>query len=276
MGFLEKASNGWLIAKNSFKVLEQNRELIIFPILSGLSLMLILGSFITAVLGAAGWDIDNVNENSTAASYLYLFLYYLVNYFVVVFFNTALTHCTGLYFKGEQPTFKKGIAFSMSHIGVIFSWAVFAATVGTILRVIQENVGLLGKIITGIVGVAFSIATFFVVPVLTFEQLGPIDAFKRSAQLMKEKWGESVGAGFTFFLIQLIAGILLSVPAVLVAIMIHPFAGVAIGVLGFSLLAAVMSAVRTIFITAVYYNVTGDPVENYNQQFVDDLFVGKN
>lgn len=278
MDFFERASNGWQIAKNSFKVLEQNRQLILFPVLSGVSLVLILGSFVTALLGSAGWDWDRIDigeESNATVNYLFVFLYYLVNYFVVVFFNTALTHCAGLYFKGEEPTVKKGIAFSMSHIGIIFSWAVLAATVGMILRVIQENVGALGKIVTGIVGVVFSIATFFVVPVLTFEKLGPIDAFKRSAQLMKEKWGESIGAGFTFFLIQLIAFLLISVPAVLAAMMIHPLVGVAIGALGFGLLAAVMSAVRTIFITAVYYNVTGDPVEQYNQQFVDNLFVGK-
>ncbi|MES2772852.1 MAG: DUF6159 family protein [Bacteroidota bacterium] len=275
MGFFERASNGWQIAQNSFKVLKENKQLILFPVLSGISLLLIVVSFSTAVLGNSGWEVDNIGDTGQVIGYVILFLYYLVNYFVVVFFNTALTYCTGLYFRGEEVTVKKGIAFSVSRIGVIFSWAVFAATVGTILRLIQENVGFLGKILTGIVGVVFSVATFFVVPVLTYENLGPIAAFKRSAALMKQKWGESVGAGFTFFLIEIVAILAIAIPAFLIGSLINPFFGIAVGVLGFSLLMAVMSAVRSIFISAVYHNITGDPVENYNQKFVDGLFTGK-
>ena len=167
-------------------------------------MILILGSFVTALLASAGWDFEYIQEPGTAMSYVIMFLYYLVNYFIVVFFNTALVHCTRLYFKGEEVTIAKGLQFSMSRLGAIFSWAVFAATVGFILKIIQENVGSLGKIITGLLGIVWSIATFFVVPVLAYENVGPIGAFKRSTQLMKEKWGESLGATFSFALIHFI------------------------------------------------------------------------
>src|ERR1700750_1812775 len=102
MGFFERLSNGWKISMNSFKVLKENKQLIIFPVLSGISLMLILGSFITILLASAGWDIDGVKDPSQATNVIFVFLYYLVNYFVVVFFNTALVHCTRLYFLGEE------------------------------------------------------------------------------------------------------------------------------------------------------------------------------
>lgn len=188
MSFGTRFSNGWTIAKNSFKVLRENRQLIVFPILSGISIILIFASFFTVVLGIAGWKVDNMHDLGTVGSYVFLFVFYIINYFVIVFFNMALIHCTSLYFKGEELTIRKGMEFSMSRIGSIFAWAVFAGTIGAGLKIIQENVGSLGKIITGIIGVVWSVATFFVVPVIAYENLGPVGAFKKSANLMKEKW----------------------------------------------------------------------------------------
>ena len=275
MSFLDRFSNGWTITLNSFKVLKENKKLIIFPILSAVSMILILGSFVSALLASAGWDFEYIQEPGTAMSYVILFLYYLVNYFIVVFFNTALVHCTRLYFKGEEVTIAKGLQFSMSRLGAIFSWAVFAATVGFILKIIQENVGSLGKIITGLVGIVWSIATFFVVPVIAYEKLGPIGAFKRSTQLMKEKWGESLGATFSFALIHFIGVLIVAVPLFFIGSLIHVFVGVILAVMGILLLAAVMSATKMIFVSAVYNNITGDPVKHFNQQLVDSMFVDK-
>ena len=272
---MTRLSNGWKIALNSFKVLKENRQLIIFPLLSGLSLILIMGSFFTALLGFSGWNINNLDTPDTVASYALLFVYYIVNYFVVVFFNMALIHCTSLYFKGEEVTVRKGIDFSLSRIGTIFAWAVFAGSIGAVLKIIQENVGILGKIITGLLGVVWGIATFFVVPIIAYENMGPLDAFKRSAKLMKEKWGESIGAGFSFGLIQLAGIVITAVVAITIGATIHLFAGIAVGILGILLLQTIISAAQTIFVSTVYHNITGDPVEHYNQQFVDNLFISK-
>lgn len=271
MSLITRFSNGWTIASNSIKVLKENRQLIIFPILSGISMIVILVSFFTVVLGLNGWNVDNVKDSSTVWSYVLLFAFYIVNYFVIVFFNMALIHCTSLYFKGEEVTIRKGIDFSVSRIGSIFAWAVFAGIVGGVLKIIQENVGSLGKIITGIVGVVWSIATFFVVPVIAYENLSPIAAFKRSASLMKEKWGESIGAGFSFFLINFVGILAIALVAFIIA-QINIIAGLFIGVTGVLLLLAIMSGVKTIFISAIYHNINGDPLELYNQQFIDNLF----
>jgi uncharacterized protein DUF6159 len=274
MNLMTKFSNGWTIATNSFRVLKENRQLVIFPILSGVSVILILASFCIAFLGFSGWNLDSVSEPARWVSYAILFLFYIINYFVIVFFNMALVHCTSLYFKGEEVTVEKGIEFSKSRIGSIIAWAVFAGIIGGILKIIQENVGSLGKIITGLIGVVWSIATFFVVPVIAYENLGPIAAFKKSALLMKEKWGESIGAGFSFMLIQLGAVVIIAIVAFAVA-MINLIAGIAIGVLLLLLTGVIMSTVKTIFISAIYHNITGDPVELYNQQFIDNLFQAK-
>lgn len=274
MNLMTKFSNGWTIATNSFKVLRENRQLVIFPILSGVSIMVILASFCLAFLGFSGWELDQVSVPGKLMSYAILFFFYITNYFVIVFFNMALVHCTSLYFKGEEVTIQKGIDFSMSRIGSILGWAVFAGVVGGTLKIVQENVGSVGKIITGLIGIVWSIATFFVVPVIAYENLGPIAAFKKSALLMKEKWGESIGAGFSFGLIQLGAIAIIVLIAFAVSA-INMIAGIAVGVLLLLLMSIIISTVKTIFISAIYHNINGDPVELYNQEFIDNLFQTK-
>lgn len=277
MNFFTRLSNGWNIALNSFAVLKENRQLILFPILSGISMVLVISSFVVVLFAAAGWDVEVVRDRNTGSvlNYVFVFLYYLVNYFIIVFFNTALVHCTHLYFQGEEVTIRKGLQFSLSRIGVIFSWAVFAATVGTILRALQENLGAVGKIITGLIGIVWSVTTFFVVPVIAYEKLGPIDAFKRSATMMKEKWGESLGATFSFGIIQFIGIIAMALFCGILAMLIHPLVGIILFVLGVFAILVVMSAAKTIFISAVYHNINGDPVKHFNQQLADNLFVQK-
>jgi len=276
MNFADRISNGWTIATTSFKVLKANEQLIIFPVLSGISLMLILGSFFTVLLANAGWHLSNLDYGrDKIGQYGLLLVFYVVNYFIVVFFNMALMHCAKLYFDGEEVTVRAGIDFSISRIGVIFSWAVFAGTIGLILKVIQENVGSLGKIITGIVGVVWSIATFFVVPVIAYEKLGPIGAVKRSIELMKEKWGESLGATFSFGLIHFAAIIILAIPAFAIGALVNPIAGIAVGLMGIFLLSAIFSALRSIFVSAVYNNINGNLNEHFDQQMIDGLFMPK-
>jgi len=275
MSFFDRLSNGWKLAMSSFKILKANQQLIIFPILSGISLVLIIGSFFTVSLANAGWDPDNISEVSSAGYYILVFLFYLVNYFVVGFFNMALIHCTRLYFRGEEATVAAGLRFSMSRIGAIFSWAVFAATVGLILKAIQENSGIVGRIITGIIGIVWSVATFFVVPVIAYEDLGPTGAVKRSTQMMKEKWGQSLGAGFSFGLIQLLGFIVVCIPLFFLGMLISPIVGVALAAAGFFIIIAIISAAQTIFVSAVYHNIKGDPTEHFSQQLIDDLFVKK-
>jgi hypothetical protein len=122
---------------------------------------------------------------------------------------------------------------------------------------------------------AWSIATFFVVPVLAYENLGPLAAFKRSTQLMREKWGESLGATFSFGIVQLLAIFLLIIPSFLIGYLIHPLAGIILFALGLFVILVVMSAAKVIFVSAVYHNINGDPVKHFNQQLADNLFVEK-
>ncbi len=274
MGFFDRLSNGWRLTQGSFSILKENKQLIIFPIITFVSLLLVMGSFIVGLLALKGWDIEGL-QMERSNYYLILFGFYVVNYFVIVFFNTALIHCARLYFNGEEPTISKGLNFSISRIGVIFTWALFAATVGTILKSIQDKAGFLGKIIVGIVGIAWGISTFFVLPIIAYEEVGPFEALKRSANLMKEKWGESLGSSFSFGFIQFILFIAAIIPLSLIGAYLSIPLAVALGVLYFSVVLTIMSAVRNIFIAAVYETINHRPVKEFETTSIDDLFIQK-
>ncbi len=276
MSFFERLSNGWKIAMNSFKVLNANKQLVLFPILSSISLILVIGSFVVGALAINGWNTDFLDENQNPIlQYAILLAFYVINYFIIVFFNMALIHCTRLYFRGEPVSLSEGIRFSMSRVGVIFSWAVFAGIVGTILKTIQENSGIVGKIITGLIGIVWGVATFFVVPVIAYENKGPLEAFKRSSQLMREKWGESLAGNFSLGLIQFIGVLVVGVVFFMIGYIIHPMAGVALAILGCFIVTAIISAAQTIFVSAVYHNITNEPTIHFSQQLIDGLFEEK-
>src|SRR5581483_11173043 len=107
-----------------------------------------------------------------------------------------------------------GFRAAMARLPQIFAWALVSATVGVLLKVIENAHERVGAIIADLLGLAWSIMTFFVVPVLVVERVGPVDAVKRSISLLRETWGEALvgraGLGFILFLLAL--------PLILVAI----------------------------------------------------------
>ena len=116
---------------------------------------------------------------------------------------------------------------------------------------------------------------FFVVPVIAYEGLGPIGAFKRSSQIMKQKWGESLAGTFSLGLVSLLGILVVGLPLFFIGSAFHLLAGILLAVLGAFVVMAIVSATETIFISAVYHNINGDVVKHVNQQMVDDLFVQK-
>ena len=275
MAFGDRLSSGWKLGLTSLGIIRKHRQLIIFPVISGFSLLVVMATFFFIIAGANNWHFNSIIDNTSPLYYIYIFITYLVNYFIIVFFNVALVHSARKAFKGETPSVSEGISYSMTRISTIFSWAIIAATVGLLLRVIAENLGRIGQIITAILGITWSITTFFVVPVLAYENTGPVEALKKSAAMMKAKWGESIGAGFSFFLLQLVCLIGIAIVAVIFYALFGTLAAVAIAILGILLMSVIFSAANMVFISAVYQQVTGDPVQDFENDAIDSLFIKK-
>jgi hypothetical protein len=246
-------SRSFGLVKESFNVLKKDKEIMLFPIISGVVGIALLGFLLVSMLSTS-----LLGDAGNVVFYPILFVYYLASYFTVIFFNTGLITCANIRMNGGDPKFSDGMNNAMKNVGKIFVWALISATVGIILRRLSERSGLLGRIIIGLIGMAWSLLTFFVVPVMIFENVSVTDSIKKSGALFKKTWGENVigqfSMGFLFFLlgllglIPLIIGVL-SVMSGSVALMI-PFIGIAF--LYWIMLAVLSASLNGIFLTALY------------------------
>jgi p-aminobenzoyl-glutamate transporter AbgT len=179
-----KLSHTWSLMGASWDVLRRDKKLILFPLLSGICCLIVIASFIVpAVIGG------HVHKPTTQAEkvrdWVMLFCFYFANYFVITFFNAGIVACAVSRMAGGEPTVGGGFREAFKRVHLIAAWALLAATVGIILRIIEERSEKVGQIVAAVLGSAWSIMTFLVVPVLVVEDKGPIDAFKTSASLLK-------------------------------------------------------------------------------------------
>ena len=256
----EKLSNSWELVKASAAVLQADKELLLFPIISAVLSLLVVATFaVPAIL--AGVFASGFPEwtGLPAVGYAAVFLFYVVQYFVIFFCNTALVGAALIRLRGGDPTVADGFRIAASRVGPILGYAFIAATVGMVLRAISERSGFLGRLVVGLVGFAWGLATYLVVPVLVVEDVGPIEAVQRSAAYLRKTWGEQVagnlGMGLVFGLISLgtlAAGIVLLVAAAATksaALIVI----VAVGLLlAFVAIALVSSALSGVYAAAVY------------------------
>ncbi|HEV3257409.1 MAG TPA: DUF6159 family protein [Gemmataceae bacterium] len=270
VGFFDRISAGFELAQSSWQVLRQSKQLIVFPILSGLACLLVLASFALPFLVHPQWlnFLDAPAGQGMQVpvwSYLILFAYYFCTYFVIVFFNAALVSCALMSFNGEEPTVSDGLQAAGSRLPQILAWALVSATAGVLLKVLESAHERVGQIVSAILGTAWTIMTFFVVPVLVVEKVGPFEAVGRSMSILRKTWGEGlVGSmGIRLFLFLLaIPGILLAVFGFM-ALGQAPALGVlllALAGLYYLALLAVGSALDGIFLTALYQYAAFDRV----------------
>ena len=205
----DRLSRSWALVKASGSVLKEDKELLVFPLISSLASILVVACFALPLFGFGALDGLSGGRHGvvSTAAYVIGFLFYLSQYFVIFFFNAALVGAAMMRLDGGNPTVGDGLRIASSKAGNILGYAFIAATVGMLLRAIQERVGFIGRIITGIIGAGWTMATYLVVPVLVARDVGPVDAVKESATLLKKTWGENVigqaGLGVAFVLIQL-------------------------------------------------------------------------
>jgi Family of unknown function (DUF6159) len=277
MRFFKRLSNGWKLGLISLETLRDHPHLLLFPVLSSLAMLAVCLSFLGGMTLLWGFDFDAWAERTLGDTlgYIALFAFYLVNYFVVVFFNVALVYSARRIFQGEEVTLRDAINFSSSRLTAIVQWAVLAATVGVLLDMLQERLGSIGKIVVSIIGMVWSIATFFVVPVIAFEDLGPIDAVKRSGQIIKEKWGESLGANFGFGLFFILGYLAIIASAFVLGFLIHPVAGIIAGIVMALVLHTILAAAKTVFLAAIYQHLNDEPHGDFSGDTLDSIFIRK-
>lgn len=276
---MQRIRLGLRLAKTSWHVLRTEKSLVAFPVLAAL-FGILYTILIVGPIGLGGWYLFGENE---ILGLVLLFLMLLGASIGTTFFGVAAAANASAVFDGRDPKLGDGIAVARSRFGVIVQWAVVSATVGLIIQIIAERTGGIGgALIQGIGGFAWSVASFFVLPILALEGLGPFAVLKRSAGVIKERWGESlvgtIGINLVTGLVAFV-GILVTSLGVVLALSSQWVAAVPliiIGVIVIVIAATVGSVLQAIFTVAVYrYATEGQALGGFAAEDLDRAFRAK-
>ena len=275
----DKIRNSWELLKASVAVLRADKELIVFPILSTVAVLIVTASFALPML-FAGFADSLFAGDSQVLGAIVGFIFYVVQYFVIIFANSALVGAAMIRLRGGDPTVGDGFRIAFEHIGKILVYALISATVGMILRMISEKGKGIGRFVSSIVGMAWNLATYLVVPVLVVEDCRPMEAVKRSANYLKKTWGEQIAGNFSVGLIfglAFLLVILIAVPVFYLVIMTESIALIVatavVFLLVFVFLGLINSTLNGIYIAAVYrYAAEGETGGFFDREMVEGAF----
>lgn len=276
----QKLSNSWQLVKASASVLQADKELVVFPLISFGALVATFVIFFApfAVFGLGG----QVSQSMEIVGWVVMFLFYFAATFIMVFFNTALVGAALIRLEGGDPTVKDGLRIARERLDKIFAWSLLAATVGMVLRAVRERAGWLGRLVVGMIGIAWNLATFLVVPVLVTRDLGPVDALKESANLLKKTWGEQIAGNLGLGAVFGVAGVLYTgVAVVVVGLSVATGSAwiialaVAAVVLGYALLALLSATLNGIYSAALYRFATTGEAGYMDRRLLENAFEPK-
>lgn len=249
---------GWQLTKKAWGVVREHPGLMKLPVYGGL--LAALAFVVFAVPGLALINPDAVDSRTVAGIALFAIGMYLGS-FSIIYFNVALAATADLAFRGEPVDASAGMAVARSRRGVIARWALVSLIVSLIFNAIRERGGLFGEIAGRLGAAIWALVTFLIAPVLAFEDVGPLEALKRSTSMFRQKWGQQVTgnvaiggiASLVMILFGLIAAAGIWVLATAEPGMVVAGGGLAVlGVVGFIAAAVVSAAVRGVFGVALY------------------------
>src|SRR6476469_4435763 len=151
-----RVGRSFRLVGQSYRILMQDKELMILPLVSGVIIVGVVVSF------AFGFGLDPSSlERHGPDVYLPFFLMYVATYAIGIFFQAAVVAGATERMRGGDPTVSSALAAAGRRLGPILLWAAIAATVGMVIQAIHERVGFIGKFVTMLAGAAWNLATFF-------------------------------------------------------------------------------------------------------------------
>ena len=261
-----KLSYTWALMRASWEVLRRTKALVVFPLLSGVCCLLVIASFVVPLALTGAWQPPqrNAPPEQQVLYYAILFAFYFCNYAVITFFNAAVISGAVARMTGSEPTVGSCLGEAGKRIHLILGWALVSATVGLVLRLIEDRSPRIGQFVAGLLGAAWALVSFLVVPALVIDNMGPIAALKQSGKLLRKSWGEQLVGNFSFGLIFF----LMMIPSIaLIGVGAYLFSTthdvpLAVACIGFGVvsligLALVQSTLQAIFQAALYLYAKG-------------------
>ena len=293
-------ARGWSMARASFSVLRQYPRLAVFPIVSGAFFALTVGLIALSLLPQSRllypvtgpiWDKLGTSDAGQIWFYVAAAMVIYLLTVIGVFCNVALVYCALRCYAGQEPSVREGIAAAAARLPQILGWALVAATVGVLLNLIEgflrDRLGFLGSLIGGLFEFGWAVVTYFVLPVLATEGVGPIAALRRSSAILRAKWGESLAGETRFGLLGLLFGLQAAALFFIGLAIVLSYGATAMAGLGPVLMTlgviyglatiVVLQALSTIFQAGVYlYATTGQIPPSLDPALVEGAFRPKN
>lgn len=274
----DKFSRSWELVKASAGVLRSDKELMLFPLISGFATLVVMATFLIPVFALRIFE-NGIGVGGAVVG----FLFYFCQYSVIIFFNCALVGAAMIRLDGGDPTLRDGFDAAKSKLPSILGYAAIAATVGVLLQALKSrDNNFLVRLIGSGLGAAWTLATFMVVPLLVSRNIGPIDALKESVTLLKRTWGENaignVGIGAAFGLITF-AVMLIGAGLAFLAFQVSPVLAIivaAVFVIGVLLLGVYQAALSGIYSAALYrYAVSHEAPAAFQGGMLENAFSRK-
>lgn len=265
-GFFGNISNTIQLMKSCVKVLKKDRELVLFPIMAAIFVIGLLGLIYST--GSIELSADNEEQMSILPVAILIF----GANFIIVFFNSALISAALERLRGGDPNISSGLSHAFKHIHHIFFWSIIVTIMGLIFAAIKANGrqrggfgGIMTQIFASFLEAGWAMMTFFVVPIIVSENLGPIAAIKRSSSLFKQTWGNQVAANFGFGIFQIIL-IVISLGIGWFFGLINGTLGIAVGLLCATSSVSIIYTLEGIYKAALYEHALGEKPLEFEEQ----------
>tara|TARA_Y100001970_G_scaffold1372_1_gene1618 strand:+ start:15576 stop:16424 length:849 start_codon:yes stop_codon:yes gene_type:complete len=265
-GFFGNISNTIQLMKSCVKVLKKDKELILFPIMAAIFVIVLLG----LIYSTGSIDLSAANEEEM--SILPVAILIFGANFIIVFFNSALISAALERLRGGDPNISSGLSHAFKHIHHIFFWSIIVTIMGLIFAAIKANGrqrggfgGMMTQIFASFLEAGWAMMTFFVVPIIVSENISPLSAIKRSSSLFKQTWGNQVAANFGFGIFQIIA-ILISLGIGWFFGLINGTLGIAIGLLCATTSISIIYTLEGIYKAALYEHALGEKPLEFEEQ----------
>jgi hypothetical protein len=257
-----KFANSKALAGASFGVLKSEKKLAAIPAVSALTCGVIAvavggGVVLTADFianPAPGQDDFSLTPVSWVIGIVGLFIIGLVSQM----FAATLIAAANERLNGGSFTMGQAFSKATTRTPSILGWSAINSTVGLVLQAIRDKAGFLGDVAAGLIGAAWNVVTWLVLPIIIIEGIGPIAAIKKSANLLKTTWGENLFAQAGIGLI----GFLLMLPGILIfggLSFVLPVVGIPLLFIWVVVISCLMSALGAIYRTALYRFAVGLP-----------------
>jgi len=271
----KKFRNSYRLVKESFWLLLQDVEILVFPVFAFL-VVCILGFLVFNIFGFTSLSSFPEKGSPTPEFIAAVITVYFLIFFVFTFSNAGVIAATYERLSGNNPTTESSWNVITQNFGRIFLWALSSATVGVVLMILRNRKNRTWNALWGAVEIAWDVLYFVVLPIVVLENCSLKEGKEKAKFLLKKTWGENIIGQFSMGLFFSILWVAISL-LFLVIPLLPSFLSIPTLVfmlISYFIVGILMNTLRNIYATALYfYATTGEVPDQYSSELIKDAFV---